>query len=43
METDLAALWKELGIREENGIVQFQDDAPLAAIRKSITAARTPK
>ena len=42
-ETDLAALWKELGIREENGTVQFQDDAPLAAIRKSITAARTEK
>ena len=42
-ETDLGALWKELGIREENGTVQFQDDAPLAAIRKSITAARTDK
>jgi hypothetical protein len=42
-ETDLAGLWKELGIREENGTVQFQDDAPLAAIRKSITAARTEK
>jgi hypothetical protein len=40
-ETDLGALWKELGIREENGSVQFQDNAPLTAIRKSITAART--
>jgi len=43
VETDLAALWKELGIREENGTVQFQDDAPLAAIRKSISARRTEK
>ena len=43
METDLTALWKELGIREENGTVQFQDDAPLAAIRKSISARRTEK
>jgi hypothetical protein len=43
VETDLSALWKELGIREENGTVQFQDDAPLAAIRKSITARRTEK
>jgi hypothetical protein len=42
-ETDLAALWRELGIREEDGTVQFQDDAPLAAIRKSITARRTEK
>jgi len=42
-ETDLAALWKQLGIREENETVQFQDDAPLAAIRRSITAARTQK
>ena len=43
METDLTALWKELGIREENGTVLFQDDAPLAAVRKSITARRTEK
>jgi hypothetical protein len=43
METDLTALWKELGIREENGTVLFQNDAPLAAVRKSITARRTEK
>jgi hypothetical protein len=40
---DLAALWKQLGIHEENGAVQFQDDAPLAAIRRSITAPRADK
>jgi hypothetical protein len=43
VEADLAALWKGLGIREESGTVHFQDEAPLAAIRKSITARRTEK
>jgi hypothetical protein len=38
MDVDLPALWKQLGIRPENGSLQIQDDAPLAAIRKSITA-----
>jgi hypothetical protein len=37
---DLDSLWKQLGIRVENGAAQFQDDAPLAAICKSITAPR---
>lgn len=41
-EVDLGALWKELGIREESGAVQFEDDAPLARIRKSITARPEP-
>jgi hypothetical protein len=40
MNVDLDALWKQLGVRVENGAVQFQDDAPLAAIRKSITEPR---
>jgi predicted metalloprotease with PDZ domain len=40
MPVDLDALWKQLGIRQESGSVQFQDDAPLAAIRRSITEPR---
>ncbi len=36
---DLTSLWKELGIqRSQNGDITFTDDAPLAAVRKSITA-----
>jgi hypothetical protein len=38
MQVDLDSLWKQLGIRTENGALQFNDDAPLAAMRKSITA-----
>ncbi len=37
---DLDALWKELGILKVGEAVQFRDDAPLAAIRKSIAAVR---
>jgi hypothetical protein len=36
----LDSIWSQLGISSENGTVKFIDDAPLAAIRKSITAAR---
>jgi hypothetical protein len=35
---DLAALWKRLGVVYAGGAVRFDDAAPLAAIRKSITA-----
>jgi hypothetical protein len=35
---DLSALWKELGISESGNSVEFRDDAPLAATRKSIMA-----
>jgi predicted metalloprotease with PDZ domain len=35
---DLAALWKRLGVRVEGGQVQLDDSAPLAAIRRAITA-----
>jgi hypothetical protein len=36
---DLPNLWKELGIqRSQDGDVSFVDDAPLASVRKSITA-----
>ncbi len=35
---DLDAWWKRLGIRRENGRLVFDDRAPLAALRRSITA-----
>src|SRR6201998_3824573 len=36
---NLAHLWKEMGIqRSQNGDITFTDDAPLAAVRKAITA-----
>ncbi len=33
---DLAALWRQLGVAERNGSVVFDDDAPLAEVRKAI-------
>jgi hypothetical protein len=41
MPVDLDSLWKQLGIRVENGAAQFNDQAALAAIRNAITAPRT--
>ncbi len=35
---DLAGLWKRLGVRLTSDGVEFDDDAPLAGIRKAITA-----
>jgi hypothetical protein len=37
---DLAGLWRDLGLRVQNGSFEFDDTAPLAAIRASITEAR---
>ena len=37
---DLAALWRDLGLRPRGEALEFDDSAPLAAIRKAITAAR---
>jgi hypothetical protein len=34
---DLSALWKELGVGRRSGKTEFDDGAPLAAIRKAIT------
>ena len=34
---DLNALWRELGVERRNGKTEFNDGAPLAAIRKAIT------
>jgi hypothetical protein len=39
---DLAALWRRLGVSERSGAVVFDDSAPLAAIRRSITSPGTP-
>jgi hypothetical protein len=38
---DLAGLWRDLGIRPQGESLEFDDTAPLAAIRRAITAART--
>lgn len=38
VEVDLPTLWEELGIRSQPGGVAFVDTAPLAAVRKAITA-----
>jgi hypothetical protein len=35
---DLAALWKELGVERRGDTVVFDDDAPLAAIRRAMLA-----
>ena len=35
---DLAALWRDLGVRAQGENLEFDDSAPLAAIRKAITA-----
>jgi hypothetical protein len=37
---DLAGLWRDLGLRSGGEAVEFDDTAPLAAIRKAITEAR---
>src|SRR5882724_1514669 len=36
VQTDLNDLWKKLGIQVSNGVVMFNDEAPLAKIRKAI-------
>ncbi len=43
VEVDLPKLWKELGIEKKGDTVMFHDDAPLAEIRKAITAKIKPK
>jgi hypothetical protein len=34
---DLASLWKQLGVENRTGQIEFNDSAPLAAIRRAIT------
>jgi hypothetical protein len=38
VHTDLNELWRRLGVQVNNGVVTFEDRAPLAGIRKAITA-----
>ncbi len=38
---DLAGLWRDLGLKAQGESLEFDDAAPLAAIRKSITEARS--
>jgi hypothetical protein len=38
VHTDLDDLWRRLGVQAKNGTVTFDDHAPLAEIRKAITA-----
>jgi hypothetical protein len=40
VHTDLADLWRRLGVEVKDGRVSFNDKAPLARIRRAITAAR---
>ena len=41
VKVNLESLWRDLGIaRSQNGDITFADDAPLASIRKSITAGQ---
>ena len=37
---DLAALWRDLGLKAQGESLEFDDTAPLAAIRKAITEPR---
>lgn len=38
--TDLAALWRQLGVSRNGGTVVFNDDAPLAGIRRALTGGK---
>jgi hypothetical protein len=40
---DLDRLWKRLGLRVQAGRVDFDEDAPLAALRRAITRGPTPR
>ncbi len=37
---DLQSLWRDLGVRLEGGHVQFDDEAPLAAVRRALVLGR---
>ena len=39
---DLNQLWRDLGLRNSGGSLEFDDTAPLAAIRRAITERREP-
>jgi len=42
LKPDLSALWQQLGVGIRNRKVVFTEDAPLAAIRRSMTERRKP-
>jgi hypothetical protein len=43
MDVDLSEMWKQLGIESDGKNVRLIEDAPLAAIRRSITGTDAPK
>ena len=43
VDVDLAAMWKELGIVVDGKSVRLVEDAPLAAVRRAITAPQASK
>ena len=43
VNVDLASLWKELGIAADGKSVRLAEDAPMAAMRRAITAPRASK
>ena len=43
VQVDLASMWKELGIAADGKSVRLVEDAPLAAVRRAITAPRASK
>jgi hypothetical protein len=42
VEVDLSRLWKQLGVKLDGQEIAFDDDAPLASVRRAITARHTP-
>jgi hypothetical protein len=43
VQVDLASMWKELGIAADGKSVRLVEDAPLAAVRRAITAPHASK
>jgi hypothetical protein len=43
VEVDLASMWKELGIAPDGKRVRLAEDAPLASVRRAITAPGTSR
>jgi hypothetical protein len=42
VDPHLDEVWRTLGVRERLGVVSFDDSAPLAAIRRAMTAPALP-
>jgi hypothetical protein len=40
VQVDLQTMWRELGVREGRNGLEFDDNAPLAAVRRSITSPK---